>query len=161
MPYPAIGAEIGVCLGINSWYLLSECSNVTKLFGIDHYEPYQEWDRPIGKSEQLRNLSTLRANLPMLGDRFHFLHSDSQLAAEVIDDDHLDFVFIDGGHSMRQVLRDLDSWVPKVRQGGLIAGHDSNLFSVNFAVTSWCKNKKVPEADLKMARNNCWYWIKD
>lgn len=159
--YPAQGIEVGVCLGMNSWFMLSECHNITKLIGIDHYEPYTDWDRPISRAEQERNHRVLQANLPMLGDRFYFMHADSQAAAEQLEDDGYDFVFIDGGHSMRQVLQDLDSYFPKVRTGGLIAGHDSNLFSVNFAVTSWTKSKNIRQKSVKMVANDAWYFIKE
>ena len=102
----------------------------------------------------------MQRNLPLLGDRFDFMRMNSQEAAAVLEDDSYDFVFIDGGHSMKQVLADLDSWYPKVRQGGIIAGHDSNLFSVNFAVTSWYKARGWDPSNLKMAPNQAWYWHK-
>lgn len=158
--YPAQGIEVGVCLGTNSWFMLSECHNVTKLIGIDHYQPYTDWDRAIGRSEQERNHRVLQANLPMLGDRFHFMHHNSQDAAEQLEDECYDFVFIDGGHSMRQVLMDLDSYYPKIRQGGVVAGHDSNLFSVNFAVSSWVRENNIPDSGLRLAPNDAWYFIK-
>ena len=78
----------------------------------------------------------------------------------MLEDEAYDFVFIDGGHSMKQVLADLDSWVPKVRPGGLVAGHDANLFSVNFAVTSWAKAHDIPAKQVRMVANDGWYWRK-
>lgn len=36
----------------------------------------------------------------------------------------IDFLFIDGDHHREAVFRDLQLWVPKVRPGGLISGHD-------------------------------------
>jgi predicted O-methyltransferase YrrM len=158
--YPAKGIEVGLCLGMNSWYMLSECHNISKLIGIDHYEPYTDWDRPITRSEQERNFVTMQANLPMLGDRFYFIHADSRDAASQLEDDEYDFVFIDGGHSMRQVLQDLDSYYPKVRSGGIVSGHDSNLFSVNFAVSSWTKKNGIRQQSVRMVANDAWYFVK-
>jgi len=160
LPGPAVGVEIGVNLGINSWFMLTECPNIAKIIGVDHYEPYVDWDRPITKAEQDKNYATLQKNIPLMGDRFDLIRMNSQAAADVLEDDAYDFVFIDGGHSMKQVLQDLDSWYPKVRQGGMIAGHDSNLFSVNFAVTSWYKSRGYDLSNLKMAPNQTWYWYK-
>jgi hypothetical protein len=119
-----------------------------------------DWDRPITKAEQDKNFAIMQKNLPILGDRFDFMRMSSQEAAELLEDDSYDFVFIDGGHSMKQVLADLDSWYPKVRNGGIMAGHDSNLFSVNFAVTSWYKAKNLDPSGLKMAPNQSWFWHK-
>lgn len=159
-PYPAKGIEIGVNRGMNSWYMLTECQNIDTLLGVDHYQPYVDWDRPITKDEQDSNYRILTKNMALMGDRFNLIKENSQVAAEKIDDDAYDFVFIDGGHSIKQVLMDLDSWYPKVRVGGLIAGHDSHLFSVNFAVTSWYRSRGWNMNLLRHATNECWYWYK-
>ena len=47
----------------------------------------------------------------------------SHEASSVVPD-NLDFVFIDGDHSYKAVLLDLNDWVPKIRSGGLLIGHD-------------------------------------
>jgi len=36
----------------------------------------------------------------------------------------LDFVYLDGCHLPEAVLADIDGWLPKIRRGGYIAGHD-------------------------------------
>ncbi len=36
----------------------------------------------------------------------------------------IDLVFIDGNHEYAEVKQDIQSWLPKVRRGGLLAGHD-------------------------------------
>jgi hypothetical protein len=160
LPYPAVGIEIGISLGINSWFMLTECQNIAKITGIDHYAPYTDWDGPITRAQQEANFVILQSNMHLMGDRFDFIRKDSQSAAKMLDDETYDFVFIDAGHSMKQVLADLDSWVPKVRAGGLVAGHDANLFSVNFAVTSWAKAHGIPSKNLRMVANDGWYWRK-
>jgi predicted O-methyltransferase YrrM len=160
LPSPAIGIEIGVGLGMNSWFMLTECPNIAVLTGVDHYAAYVDWDKPVSRTEAEANYMILQANMPLMGDRFNFIREDSQVAAAQLEDEAYDFVFIDGGHSMKQVLADLDSWVPKVRPGGLVAGHDANLFSVNFAVTSWAKAKGIPSKQVRMVANDGWYWRK-
>ena len=45
-------------------------------------------------------------------------------AAAVFADGSLDLVFIDADHSFAAVREDLRAWWPKVRPGGLLAGHD-------------------------------------
>ena len=40
------------------------------------------------------------------------------------DEESLDFVFIDAAHDMRNVLADVASWTPKIKKGGIMAGHD-------------------------------------
>lgn len=38
--------------------------------------------------------------------------------------DELDLVFIDANHEYSEVRKDILSWLPKVRRGGLLSGHD-------------------------------------
>ena len=45
-------------------------------------------------------------------------------AAKRYTDESLDFVWIDADHSYRKVLEDLNAWYPKVKIGGMFAGHD-------------------------------------
>ena len=40
----------------------------------------------------------------------------------------LDFVFIDASHEYSDVKRDILSWLPKVKIGGFLAGHDYTTF---------------------------------
>jgi predicted O-methyltransferase YrrM len=44
--------------------------------------------------------------------------------AKLYDDASLDFCFIDANHSYECVARDIDAWKPKVKRGGILAGHD-------------------------------------
>jgi hypothetical protein len=49
-------------------------------------------------------------------------------AAQAVPDRSLDFVYIDGNHGREAVYADLVSWTPKVRVGGMVAGHDYREF---------------------------------
>ena len=154
------GIELGVCWGINSYMLLESCPNITTLVGIDHYESYQDWDREIPQHEQDHNYAKLVHNMTVMGPRFQLLKMNSKEAANELADESFDFVFIDADHSMKSVLADLDNYWPKIRTGGIIAGHDANLFSVNFAVTSWVKRKGIDPTTINMLENQAWYFIK-
>lgn len=46
----------------------------------------------------------------------------------------LDFVYIDADHSARAVHEDIAAWARWMRPGGIIAGHDYNLRSVQRGV---------------------------
>lgn len=55
-----------------------------------------------------------------------------------------DFIYLDGAHDYANVMKDLDAWWPKLRVGGLLAGHDfyldaSNFLEVEAAVLRWMR----------------------
>lgn len=72
-------------------------------------------------------------------------------ASKLYKDGSLDFVFIDACHETDFVKADIAAWSPKIRKGGVIAGHDYDWPTVKQAVddvmydfgtigTCWFKN---------------------
>jgi predicted O-methyltransferase YrrM len=51
-----------------------------------------------------------------------FYRLESVLAAGIMKDESLDFVFIDANHY--KCAEDIEAWWPKVKQGGVLAGDD-------------------------------------
>lgn len=58
----------------------------------------------------------------------------SSAAAASFADGSLDWVFIDALHDFRNVARDIRTWAPKVKPGGLLSGHDYGRAGVTAAV---------------------------
>lgn len=50
-------------------------------------------------------------------------------AAKFVPEKSLDFVFIDALHTYESCRADIEAWLPKIREGGMIAGDD---YSVRF-----------------------------
>jgi len=75
-------------------------------------------------------------------ERF-LINADSALAAERYDDGSVDFVFIDADHAEAAVKSDIAAWLPKVRPGGMIAGHDIDFAPVRAAVLSFFPLQQV------------------
>lgn len=79
--------------------------------------------------------------------RVRLLRGYSPDVAERFPDGSLDFVYIDGNHSYPAVTADLHAWYPKVRPGGMFAGHDyldgiigGCLFGVRTAVNDFAES---------------------
>lgn len=155
------GVELGVCWGLNSYMLLESCPNLVKLTGVDHFRSYKDWDREIPQHEQDHNYTKLLYNMDVMGPRFTLLRESTVNASIEIENDSQDFIFVDADHSMKAVLKDLDHYWPKLKSGGIMAGHDSNLFGVNFAVTSWAKRKGINTDNIRMVENQCWFFFKE
>ena len=67
-----------------------------------------------------------------------------------MQDESLDFIFIDAGHEYEDVIEDITCWYSKVRPGGHIMGHDIDQPQVRKAVKekfqdrwSWAKRQKI------------------
>jgi hypothetical protein len=45
-------------------------------------------------------------------------------AARLYPDRSIDFIFIDAGHEKEDVIEDATAWFPKIKKGGIMAGHD-------------------------------------
>jgi len=45
-------------------------------------------------------------------------------AAKTYQDNSLDFVFVDGDHEYEACKNDIIAWLPKMKSGGILAGHD-------------------------------------
>ena len=59
-------------------------------------------------------------------------------ASRDFPDGHFDLVYIDGNHSYAAVVEDIKAWRPKVKPGGILAGHDyvapNEVYGVKWAV---------------------------
>jgi hypothetical protein len=69
---------------------------------------------------------SFRNNLAPAGSIVEPIRSLSHLAATRYQDASLDFVFLDACHQYEQVKQDILAYLPKVKSGGFIGGHDYN-----------------------------------
>ena len=70
------------------------------------------------------DMLTAKTIMEKYGDRVHFMRTTSDEAASYRMDETADFVYIDGLHDYGNISRDIELWYPKVKPGGIIAGHD-------------------------------------
>jgi len=114
-----IGVEIGVDTGETTVCLLEQCQKLKHLYAID---PYFNRD---GRCQQVKKL----LDTP----KCTFLRMTSNDAVNHIPNG-LDFIFVDGDHSFLSVKSDLNNYVPKIKSGGLLTGHDWTCVRRDFGV---------------------------
>jgi hypothetical protein len=130
---PVRGAEIGVYRGEMSAQLLAGRPDLYLLM-VD------SWASQAEQPEAYRATRDSHALLTATTQRTHFgravgatrfalqrreiLHMRSEDAAALVEPGSLDFVFLDGDHSYEGTTADIAAWLPAVKPGGLLCGHD-------------------------------------
>lgn len=91
------------------------------------------------------------ARLERFGSRSTIWRVTSAVAAAKVEDASFDFAYIDARHDEPSVREDLQLWFPKVRPGGILAGHDfldgdlpEGQFGVKSAVESFFGGHSLP-----------------
>eukprot|EP00434_Breviolum_minutum_P016290 symbB.v1.2.014354.t1/scaffold1049.1/size141829/1 len=70
----------------------------------------------------------------------------------------LDIVFIDGKHDFKSVEQDLHNWIPRVKPGRVVAGHDYRLGEAQTVVRA--VHKYLPQnRTLQLAPDGVWWWL--
>jgi len=118
-----VGAEIGVFTGRNSESMLDSL-DIKKLYLID---PYKDNVAGFTREEAINSIKIEAHNrLDKYADRIVWLQKKSEDAILDIEED-LDFVYIDGNHRYEYVKKDIELYAAKVKDGGLVAGHDFDV----------------------------------
>jgi predicted O-methyltransferase YrrM len=119
---PARFVEIGAYKGRSSCYLAERIAETGKAVHFDVVDTFAG-DPDVGERDLWPEFS---ANLARAGvlSRVEVHRCTSLAAAPRFADGSLDFVFLDARHTFEEVRQDLASWWPKLRPGGLFAGHD-------------------------------------
>lgn len=120
------GAEVGVQRGRNALVMFQNIPDL-ELTLVDPYEDHPYNIRTFGKinHQKFKKMAAKRFN----GYKVNWLYGFSEDMACKVKDESLDFVYIDGEHFYQFVMLDLILWYRKVRQGGIIAGHDYRKYA--------------------------------
>jgi cephalosporin hydroxylase len=99
------GVEVGVLHGYFSIELME--AGLEDLLGVD-----------IVEDPNISNV--IRDFYP----RYSFSRSDSISASKQQEDNSFDLVYLDDDHTYKHVKEELRAWWPKIKVGGILAGHD-------------------------------------
>lgn len=125
VPGGGVAVEVGVWRGKSLAFLAVEFANRAKavrLVGVDLFGETEEMQVPATPQAAL-----LRTFLDH-GVNAELHQRVSWEAADSFADGSVDFVFIDASHDYESVSKDLAAWWPKVKPGGMFAGHDYTTY---------------------------------
>jgi len=139
-----IGAEIGCHRGATTSALLRRNPDL-KLIAVDLWADsgsvqYKDWNFKSSKS-------SFDARVRLYTQRVIVLQGLSWEMAEKVNDNSLDFVFIDADHEYESVVKDIKAWTPKVKDDGFVTGHDTHFKGVYEAINELIPNWKPAGID--------------
>ena len=151
--------EVGCWKGRSASYMAVEIHNSNKKIKFDCVDLWDGSDEPLyNKNIDVVNNVLYQVFLTNTEPVKHIINPirmSSVEASKLYSDESLDFVFIDACHEYECVKEDIKSWYPKIKKGGIIAGHDFNLKQIQKAVIEkfasfnyhpnydiWIKNKE-------------------
>ncbi len=107
--------EVGCMQGQSACYMAVEIINSNKNIKFDCVD---KWCNSENKYKRfLINTTPVQSII-------NPIKLPSTKASKLYADNSLDFVFIDANHSYKFVKDDINAWYPKVKKGGILAGHD-------------------------------------
>jgi len=118
--------EVGSWKGFSTAVLAKTMADYNgNVFAVDHWMGSEKvWNYEVARTYDI--YSIFKVNMISLGlwDIVHPLVMDSQTASQIFADRILDLVFIDADHRYEAFKRDILSWLPKLKDGGVLCGHD-------------------------------------
>lgn len=165
-----IFVELGCWLGRSTCALaqfINDSGKDITFFAIDH---------GIGSDEEIHRKLIRRYDdviaVPLVYNivkcgvrhRVNFIMADAIKISKFFQDNSLAFVFLDDAHTSEHIQQEIDIWRPKIRDGGIIAGHD--YYSDN--IPGWVRgavNHKFQCRDEALALhdglyNSCWAFVR-
>jgi hypothetical protein len=145
LPKNPVTCEIGVAEGNFS---LDICTvwKPSRHYLVDNWSPIgvsgdgsfpQEWHNANHASAVAKMLPFKEVAVFLRGPSWHM--------AEHVADNTLDILYLDADHSYEGVKKDLEAWYPKVKDGGVIAGHDfiNEAYGVRQAVEEFANRNAI------------------
>jgi predicted O-methyltransferase YrrM len=149
--------EIGSWVGESLAYLAVEAINSGKkldIYAVDAFignvhsgetaGGYPQWDM-------------FKRNMYPVWDSITPVKGISWEVADQFEDASIDFIFIDADHTYEGVMKDIKSYWPKMKSGGLFAGHDYVHPPVRQAIDDFTKELGLTYE----SGENSWWLIKE
>jgi Methyltransferase domain len=121
-----VGAELGVQSGYFALTMLNNWPTCTKYYLVDVWRQlanYVDFSNVEDASQETLYEQTKNA-LKKWENKTTFLRMLTSEAVKYIDNYSLDFLYIDARHDYCGTKTDLELYWPKLRPGGILAGHD-------------------------------------
>lgn len=117
---PKLTVELGCDYGFSLIELARYSKGLT--VGVDHFQG----DGQAGYRDVREQA---RKHVADSGFQIELMEKTFEDALPYFGSDTIDILHIDGAHDFNSVRNDFDTWIPKVRSGGVILMHDTQSFA--------------------------------
>jgi predicted O-methyltransferase YrrM len=150
-----IFVECGAWLGKSSTYLYDKSNGRINIYIVDHFNGSLDENAPTYKLAKQYNIYKKFIN--NIGDRkVNIIKKLSKDAVNEFTDNSCDVVFIDLTHTYEYVKEDINLWLPKVKNGGYLAGHD---YTKSWPGVISAVNEILNKSNI-IVLDNCWIFKK-
>ena len=144
--------EVGV-LRASNLLALSNIFPEMQIIGVDSFEAYTDFlhgGYTITSEVSRMNQEVAEERIAKSGNanRIKLMVQSSHKASKLIDDGAIDLVYLDKNFTETEQFDDVVQWFPKVRSGGILAGHEAftpeiikatkqalDSFSINYTIS--------------------------
>jgi hypothetical protein len=118
--------EVGVWKGDFAKHILEQCEFVERYYMIDPWANLPDWNKPFNVEQELFEAVYAEAmqKTAFALKKIVVLRGRTTEVVDKIEDNSLDFIYIDGDHTLRGITIDLIKLLPKIKEGGFIGGDD-------------------------------------
>jgi predicted O-methyltransferase YrrM len=144
----AIFVELGCFFGHSTVFLAKEIKRQKKnivIHAIDRWID-ETWD---ARGENVEDCFKQNIIDEKVDDIITVIKETTHNASMTFGGRSVDFVYIDAGHDEKDIKQDINDWLPKLKQGGWLAGHDYQ-YDVEKVVNEYFKNS------VERIKNNSW-----
>jgi hypothetical protein len=113
-------------------------------WAIDVWSVYRKTHKQSNWDIMYENVCKMMVYFPIL----RVVRMDSTEVTRIIPDGYFDGVFLDTTHTYEDTKREIGAWMPKIKKGGIFAGHDYGSWRkaharCKDAVDEWFPNVRV------------------
>ncbi len=160
-----LAVELGVMYGDFSRTIL-DVLKPAKLILVDPFELSEQRYLDTGDGEQITTAYSTESEYRLVSKRFEneikelrvlLNRNYSYNVLRIYPDNLFDFIYIDACHLYECVKQDLNDWLPKLKEGGLMCGHDyfEGFSGVIEAVDEFCAEH---DFEMILLNNNGFDW---
>ena len=153
--------EVGVWYGASAAYMGVEIINSGKKLTFDAIDSF-EASKELSAEALIGVEDAAIINLKPVIDAgaVNLIKGYSLDVVNNYEDESLSFVFIDGSHYYDDVKADILAWLPKVKSGGIIGGHDYGKTDENAEGVEDAVNEIFGKDNITLHESTSWLYTK-